>query len=321
MPTALTPERTDVIRPYDYYRANEWVAEKLSDVKATIETIEAYAKTRDARVFWRGQANHTWAFASSVVRKLSALTDVDDDVLQQVETNLLKEAADWIKELGAAPYVQPLARLAYLQHHGVPTRLLDITSDPWMAAFFAADSMDDVDGRMFALIVAQDAVLTKTPEGTPWYGYGKDEIKVYDPASDGIVFPRLAAQHGLFAIGRLPSTQPYREALDPELSDRRRALLAEEVRRILSIPFALSPLKGVGETDRIPTGASLPIGLTFRVHVDKASIRRDLAGAGAGFRCSPTGTTITHRTVYPDISGMVTFSKVMRGLERGVLIG
>jgi hypothetical protein len=29
---------------------------------------------------------------------------------------------------------------------------------------------------------------------------------------------------------------------------------------------------------------------------------------------------ITHETVYPDASGMVTHSKLLRGLEKGVLV-
>lgn len=309
-----------LIQPIDYYRTGEWVAEKLSEVKETIDVVTKYATDHGGRVFWRGQANHTWGLLSSLVRKLVGATDIDDGILQRVEDALLSESSAWIDELKAGTYAEPLAKLAYLQHHGVPTRLLDFTEDPWMAIFFAAERHDHVDGRAFALIVPNVAVLAETPTGSPWKSYGQDEIKVYDPASHGIIFPRLKAQHGVFALGRLPSTQPYRVALDPVLGDKSRALLAEEVRRILSIPFALRPLAKMGEADRIPPGASLPLGLTFRIHIDKASVRRDLSGTGAGNRSSPPGTSVTHAAVYPDAAGMVANSKLLRGLDKGVLV-
>jgi hypothetical protein len=308
-----------MIQPHDYYRTGEWVAEKLSDLKTTFDTITNYAAAKGALVFWRGQANHTWGLTSSLVRKLSGTADLDEDVLGRVEDALLKEASDWVEDLKAAAFATPIAKLAYLQHHEVPTRLLDFSRDPWTATFFAAEAHDQIDGRLFALLVPNDAVLAQVPADTPWRNYAQDEIKIFDPSAHGIVFPRLSAQHGLFAVGRLPSTQPYREAHDPELGDRRRALLAEEVRRVLSIPFALSPLKSMAEAERIPNNAVLPIGLTIRLHVDKASVRRDLAGR-SGNRASPAGASTTHKSVYPDVRGMVANSSLLRGLDKGVLV-
>ena len=49
---------------------NGSLAEKLSEVKTTIDAVNAYAAVRNAKVFWRGQANHTWPLSSSLVRRL-----------------------------------------------------------------------------------------------------------------------------------------------------------------------------------------------------------------------------------------------------------
>jgi hypothetical protein len=119
-------------------------------------------------------------------------------------------------------------------------------------------------------------------------------------------------------VGRLPSTQPHRKGVDSFLQ-RSRSLLAEEVRRILSIPFKLVPFTPNGTTS-VPTGAVLPIGLTFRIHVDKESIRRDLAGSNPGRRSSPSDLGATHESVYPDAAGMVAHSELIKGLRKGVLI-
>ena len=307
-----------MIQPYDYYRTGEWVADKLSDLKTTFETITEYAQQKNARVYWRGQADHSWGLVSSLVRRLAGTADLDDEILSRVEKALLDEAAEWVADLASPAYAKPLAKLAYLQHHGVPTRLLDFTTNPWVATFFAAENHDEIDGRIFALLVADDAVLAETPDDRPWQNYGQDEIKIFDPSTHGVVFPRLTSQHGVFAVGRLPSTQPYRVAFDSVLNSER-ALLAEEVRRILSIPFALKPLKAMTEDPRIPNNATLPIGLTIRLHVDKASVRRDLAGR-AGNRASPAGSSTTHKSVYPDVGGMVANSGLLRGLAKGVLV-
>lgn len=307
-----------MIQPYDYYRTGEWIADKLSDLKTTFDLITTYAQDKGARVYWRGQADHSWGLVSSLARRLAGTADLDDELLARVEGALLAEAGEWVADLKTGAYAKPLAKLAYLQHYGLPTRLLDFTTDPWVATFFAAETHDDVDGRIFALLVPSNAVLAETPDATPWQDYRQDEIRIFDPSTHGVVFPRLTAQHGVFAVGRLPSTQPYRKAHDSLLNGER-ALLAEEVRRILSIPFALSPLKGINDDPRIPAGAVLPIGLTVRLHVDKASVRRDLAG-GVGNRSSPTGSSTTYKSVYPDVGGMVANSTLLRGLAKGVIV-
>ena len=61
---------------------------------------------------------------------------------------------------GALPHLTPseaymasqtvMSRLVLMQHHGVPTRVLDWTASPWVAAYFAAQSPADEDGFVWA---------------------------------------------------------------------------------------------------------------------------------------------------------------------------
>lgn len=301
-----------MIEAVQHYAVHEATLSSLSEVLSKVQEIEQYAAGRSLQVFWRGQSDHTWGLTSSLVRGVSTRTIPTDMLLNTIEDRILDDGMKWIKELSNSPYSEPLARLAYLQHHGIPTRLLDFTKNPWMAIFFAVESGDTVDGRLFALLVDQASALNATPVGTPWRKWKTSDVKVWDPVASGISFPRIAAQDGVFAVGRLPSTQPHRVANDRVLG-RDRSLLAEEVRGILSIPFKLCP------PTPIPPNARPPIGLTFRLHIDKHSVRRDLSKGGQGRRVCPLRQAITHQQVYPDAGGMRSYSDVLRGLAKGVL--
>lgn len=302
-----------MISPIDHYRKYDYRIDKLSEFAAVVRKIQRYAARKGLRVFWRGQMDHTWGLRSSLVRQLSLVTILDDALLNKVEDQILQEAGDWIDDLKQPAYSTPLAQLGYLQHHGIPTRLLDFTRSPWISLFFAAEGMDEVDGRIFALLVSPKDEITSAPKGTPWRQFGSNEIRVWDPVQSNVSFPRLVAQDGVLALGRLPSTTPHRTTYDSVLEDDR-SMLAEEVRSVLSVPFKLCA------SDPIPNNATLPIGMTFRIHVNKESIRRDLAKKPGGPRICKNPDKINHLRVYPDTDGMRTHSQFLTGLSKRTLI-
>lgn len=100
--------------------------------------------TQDQQYFFRGQADASWKLETSLERSMgSSYSDVD---LRLKREHLM------IKRFKAAAhrYLVHLPEddnwiewLALMQHHGCPTRLLDCTYSFGVAAYFAADVIDE----------------------------------------------------------------------------------------------------------------------------------------------------------------------------------
>lgn len=76
--------------------------------------------------FFRGQANEAWDISPGIFR--GKLLSFESELMQMA---YLRNPADF-RNLGSN-----FERLAKLQHYGLPTRLLDVTSNPLVALYFA----------------------------------------------------------------------------------------------------------------------------------------------------------------------------------------
>jgi hypothetical protein len=100
----------------------------------------------------------------------------------------------------APGYCQPVPTdpwevLAIAQHHGLPTRLLDWTENPLVAAFFACDTAYDREGAIFAM---RNPHVIKDGTTGP---FDVDAVARYRPRH---VSPRIRAQSGLFTVHPCP---------------------------------------------------------------------------------------------------------------------
>lgn len=180
--------------------------------------------------FFRGQKDASFAFNSTLYRRL--LHASDDNLLakrpSEHEKAMLKAELSLLKiarEIGIGRGLTALEILTLLQHHGSPTRLIDITSDWKVALFFACESDDDRDGRLFLIKIntyrwrkfPQEHELTERNAHPIWHDYpntfpkGSGMHKKYSwlsgtwpvllPFSD----PRMISQRGFFLVGGVPS--------------------------------------------------------------------------------------------------------------------
>ncbi len=159
-PGTYSPEMRS---PADYFRPFEVRIESWADLNSSITKL--IEKHDGMPLVWRGAANSKWGLHSSLFRKAMETNGIKppslarknpyskwptEDQLVKAEKKFLEIARnDW--RLDGKP---ALEIFAMLQHHGAPTRLLDVTLNPYIAAWFAVDQdMSDqlADGRLFAL--------------------------------------------------------------------------------------------------------------------------------------------------------------------------
>lgn len=164
---------------------------------------------------FRGQSDAAFGLSSKLYRDLRdgllrrGTTDFGERELAAAEQTVIQLA----RGEGVGRNMTDGELLTVLQHHGVATRLLDVSLAPLEALFFAVDDHGDRSGRLFCFFLHPDQSVTplaslQQPD-LPWSGasrgkYAKAEwTQTVALVNEQHLDPRMRAQRGAFLVGGL----------------------------------------------------------------------------------------------------------------------
>ena len=107
----------------------------------------------DVVLYFRGQSNSSWELRPSVMRQdqdgQAALRPVEGDMLN----DLVTRQPEPFSQQGAA-----IAQWVFAQHHGLRTRLLDVTRNPLVGLYYACEGHHNLDGQLHVFAVPNSLI-------------------------------------------------------------------------------------------------------------------------------------------------------------------
>lgn len=314
--------------PQSYFHATEEVITCFDDLHTAITKL--ISKTPDLPLVWRGVRNADWGMHSHLYRHLMTTNRVvppqknpkedqpypDEAQMVAAEREILATARrDWRFDNMSA-----LETFARIQHAGGPTRLIDVTKNPYIGAWFAVEFdeyEEDKDARLFALATkpvaregkpsAPDSTLQLDDLGAArdpfWHlltdnasrqkldwGTGARRRVWVPPAYD----PRISAQNAAFVLDGVPMTSaklaPYFTA-EKNVYWRRADLLASASIYAKMLKPTLKPKYN---------GRNFAPTFSFRIEAGAKQQIREVMESRFGYRLS---------YIYPDMAALAAHLK------------
>lgn len=316
------------MEPQEFWSPNEETVASYKELVDVIEDVFSKWQREKNKVFaWRGQVDSSWPLYSSLYRRLAWTreTQPEERDLAREEAKILTSTHRWglhVSDSGGRLSV--LAQLAALQHFGAPTRLIDVTFNPWIGAWFAAEEKwdnavpmhEEADARLFAVDVTgrlinenddyrdwEDCMKRPWPTEVDPAGLTEAELearrqlrKLWSTKVFAWRAPRyntrIAAQNGGFLLGGVPTSRGP-EGPNQWPKDDEGYWSIDEVRRATSL--SLRPHKLRAKHGGVSQDAVYTIRITAAA---KKEIRNRLQ-KGFGY---------IHSSMYPDFTGFAGFA-------------
>ena len=120
----------------------------VTSVTGFVRIIEEINEKLNGNLFFRGHSNKNYDLKPAIMRneRLVARESLAINQLVSESPNLFLQDRAMID------------RLVRAQHYGLPTRLLDLTSNPLVALYFACKGSDEETGRVIVLKIDEDQI-------------------------------------------------------------------------------------------------------------------------------------------------------------------
>lgn len=134
---------------------NNWAEIKISNWTDFIESLEQLKLEKDWLSHWafRGQTDSSWTLKTSILRILER-HKIDRRIGIGFEKTIFREftaKAHLFEDFKNREFKEGNALLTFtlMQHYGAPTRLLDWTTSPYVALYFAINNDFSKDGAIY----------------------------------------------------------------------------------------------------------------------------------------------------------------------------
>ncbi|WP_285362926.1 FRG domain-containing protein [Microbacterium sp. LMC-P-041] len=307
-------------KPSDFFGSFEVEVASLKQLLRALSVLQQ--KNSALGLVWRGQQNADWPVNSSLTRALRAAEHGSDESrLIAVERFQLAAGDQW----GIVRNAGEMAFFAELQHQGAPTRLIDVSLDPEIAAWFAVslnhDEHDAADGRIVAWGRSAAPRRNQTieppsffaPPGTNafWHQWSDAESRRTNDWGTGRAVPawqppalngRMRAQRAAFLFDAEPIVDDdLLELFATNLGETWRAREIAQSTRVLGLPAA-HDVKAKPNTENV-----VPM-FSIRIAADvKRDVRKYLETKG-----------LTENSIYPDWAGLVSYLRRVSAVETGL---
>jgi hypothetical protein len=201
---------------------DELVMPKIRSVSDLIPLLDSW--DRDSQRWFRGHVDQGWTLIPSARREAGWINH-EGDMLKRFR-----------QEVAGRTAVQPQHEWEWIclaQHHRLPTRLLDWTTNPLVGLYFAVESDGGMegpaDGRIYALdpyelndrtFGSRTVLLLGSDRDLDDYLLSSTSIQKKGPVAVVAqqTFGRLIAQSGVFTLSHHRDAQPLTEAMGDSLS-------------------------------------------------------------------------------------------------------